>query len=143
MRPSWTVHLRPETALPTDPAACRQVLRQGTLIEALLPGSAAAAVRVGAVEVTHAALRQRVERVAAGLAAHGLHSDARVSLYAANALSWIVAYLAALRTDASDFSSGRQGLIASVALRAPLARAQGSGAAPPADLCGLYGRQLR
>src|SRR5438128_2335745 len=90
---AWTAHLRPDTALPTDPVACRQVLRQGTLPVALLHDSIAPALRVGDVALTHAELRQRVERVAAGLARHGLTVDSRVSLYAANSLHWILAYL--------------------------------------------------
>jgi malonyl-CoA/methylmalonyl-CoA synthetase len=92
---SWTVHLRPDTDLPADPVACRKVLRQGTLPGALLHGSAAPALRVGNVTLTHAELRQRAERVAAGLAQLGLTVDSRISLYAANSLHWILAYLGA------------------------------------------------
>src|SRR5918912_1288408 len=95
------VHLRPDTALPADSVACRQVLRQGTVPDALLHGSTAPALRVGDVALTHAELRQRVERVSAGLARLGLTVDSRVSLYAANSLHWILAYLGAQRAGAT------------------------------------------
>src|SRR5205823_3352524 len=87
------------------------VLRQGTVPDALLHGSAAPALRLkevftsacsgGDVALTHAELRQRAERVAAGLARLGLAVGARVSLYAASSLHWILAYLGAQRAGAT------------------------------------------
>ncbi len=98
---SWTIHLRPDTTLPRDPAACRQVLRRGTLPEALLHDSAAPAIRSSDVELTHAELRRQAERVAAGLAERGIGVGSRVSLYAASSLYWIMAYLGAQRAGAT------------------------------------------
>ncbi len=97
----WGIHLRQETALPDDPEQCRRILRRGTLPEALLHGSSDPALRVGDVALSHADLRTLVERVAAGLATRGVDTGTRVSLYAANSLPWIVAYLAALRAGAT------------------------------------------
>lgn len=98
--PPWAAHLRPHSALPSDTAACRSALRHGHLAEALLAGGATPALVEGARTLTHDELRQRAERVAGGLASLGVGVGDRVSFYAANALSWAVAYLGAQRLGA-------------------------------------------
>ena len=99
--PSWRLHLRPDTALPDDPAACRQILRQGTLPEALLRRGSGTALLAGGVSYSHDDLRRQAERVAAGLSGLGVGVGSRVSLYAANSAQWVVAYLGALRAGAT------------------------------------------
>lgn len=96
----WHIHRRPGSDLPADTAACRLALRQGNLAESLLRGGADPALREGGVPLTYDDLRVRASRVAAGLHALGVRPGARISLYAANSLQWVLAYLGAQRVGA-------------------------------------------
>ena len=96
----WRVHLRPDTAIPADPEACRRYLRRGMLPEALLQGGGGPALQEDHTVLTHDELRRRAEGVAGGLAALGVHTGSRVCLYAANSLAWVLAYLGAQRLGA-------------------------------------------
>jgi malonyl-CoA/methylmalonyl-CoA synthetase len=98
--PAWHIHLRPKSTLPLATEDCRRVLRQGTLAEALFRGGAAPVLGVGDRWETHDSLRRQADRIAAGLRALGVTPGSRVCLYAANSLSWVLAYLGARRLGA-------------------------------------------
>jgi malonyl-CoA/methylmalonyl-CoA synthetase len=97
----WSVHLRPGSELPADPEELRRFLRRGNLPEALLGGGSNPALLAGDLALTHEELRRRAECVAGGLAAMGVTAETRVSLYAANSASWVLAYLGAQRAGAT------------------------------------------
>ncbi|MGH2411752.1 MAG: AMP-binding protein, partial [Chloroflexota bacterium] len=98
--PAWHIHLRPDSTLPLGTEDCRRVLRQGTLAEALFPGGDTLALQVGDRWETHDSLRRQADRIAAGLRALGVMPGSRICLYAANSLSWVLAYLGARRLGA-------------------------------------------
>ncbi len=98
--PSWHIHRRPDTSLPAETEACRLVLRRGNLPDALLHGGAGPALLEGEKRFTHDGLRERAERVAAGLHELGIGPGARVCLYGANSMQWILTYLGAQRLGA-------------------------------------------
>lgn len=77
------------------------MLRKGNLAETLLTGGPDPALRADGQSLTHDELRYQVERVAGGLAAQGISPGSRISLYAANSLAWILAYLGAQRAGAT------------------------------------------
>lgn len=71
----------------------RSRLRRGNLAVELLRGGTKAALRAGEIQLSHDELRDRVGRVAGGLAANGVREGDRVAIYASNSLDWAVACL--------------------------------------------------
>jgi malonyl-CoA/methylmalonyl-CoA synthetase len=98
--PAWHSHRRPDSTLPTDTEACRLALRRGNLPEAFLHGGTGIALIEGEERFTHDQLRERAERIAAGLYELGVRPGTRICLYAANSMHWIWAYLGAQRIGA-------------------------------------------
>jgi malonyl-CoA/methylmalonyl-CoA synthetase len=84
---AWHVHRRPGSTLALDTEQCRRELRAGNVRDAVLAHA-------------DAELVARVERVAGGLAAHGVERGSVVSLGAPNSPDWVAAYLAVLHLGA-------------------------------------------
>ncbi len=59
-----------------------------------MTGGAQPALQVGASQLTHDQLAERVASIAGRLARLGIEREARVALYAESSLNWILAYLA-------------------------------------------------
>ncbi len=87
------------TAAP-DLDALRRRLRSGTLPSELLQPGRGVVLRAGDRTLTRDELRAQAERVAGGLAAHGVKPGQRVGLYAATSLDWVIAYLGLQRAGA-------------------------------------------
>jgi malonyl-CoA/methylmalonyl-CoA synthetase len=87
------------TAAP-DVEALRRRLRSGTLPSELLKPGRGVVLRAGDRRLTRDELRAQAERVAGGLAAHGVKPGERVGLYAATSLDWVIAYLGLQRAGA-------------------------------------------
>src|SRR6266567_2659519 len=89
-----------ERSAAPDVEALRRRLRSGTLPAELLKPGRGVVLRAGDRELTRDELRAQAERVAGGLAAHGVKPGQRVGLYAATSLDWVIAYLGLQRAGA-------------------------------------------